>query len=513
MEKIDVVKHILRHTNHGTFVNSNGGYAYAPSNIAICKYWGKRDTNLNLPVTSSLSLSLGKKGAFTAIKHNEQTDNFILNNEPIAPNTKFAKRLSIFLNLFRPHRKIFYDVTIQSNVPIAAGFASSACGFAALVQALNNLYDWHLTKTELSILARLGSGSACRSLWDGFVEWQQGEDPNGMDSHGVSLPYIWPELRLGAIVISNAAKSISSTDAMQITALTSPLYEYWPQQANADLTTIKYALAKKDFTLLASTAEYNAIAMHEMMRAATPAINYGTTLTFSAIQKIQELRKAGTPVYFTQDAGPNLQLFFLATYEKEILQTFPETEIILPFSDPNTSNIILVDSDDKELDSGEKLTVHLQGKLHRAFSVFILRRSGINLELLLQQRSATKYHSPELWTNTCCGHPKPGETVIEAAHKRLQFEMGITASLEEVGVFHYAASLNNGTIFENEIDHVLIGFLGNEDFIANSDEVKNYEWVEIKACYKELMITPNKFTIWLQPALEIVLKYINNLVL
>ena len=100
------------------------------------------------------------------------------------------------MDLFRP-KNASYLIETDTNVPIAAGFASSACGFAALVQALNNLYDWKLSKKDLSILARLGSGSACRSLFDGFVEWQKGEAFDGMDSYGIKLEYIWPELRKG----------------------------------------------------------------------------------------------------------------------------------------------------------------------------------------------------------------------------------------------------------------------------------------------------------------------------
>lgn len=507
MEKIDVVKHILRNTNHGYFVNGAGGMAWAPSNVALCKYWGKRDIELNLPVTSSLSISLGNKGALTQIKQEGEVDNYIVNNTPVGPSSKFAKRLQKFLNLFRPHG-VHYLVDVNTNVPIAAGFASSACGFAALVQALNKLYDWRLNKKDLSMLARLGSGSACRSLFEGFVEWQQGESYDGMDSYGVRLDYIWPELRIGALVISEQEKPISSTEAMQHTINTSPLYSSWPEQVVRDLANIKLALARKDFVMLGQTSENNAKAMHAMMQSAEPSITYALPQTFEAMIKVQELRLQNIPIFFTQDAGPNLQLLFLVEHEPIVLSVFPELDVVLPFAMSGAEQVVLVNENDVEVGVGEKLAVHIQGKLHRAFSVFVLRKREGRVEVLLQQRSSVKYHSANLWTNSCCGHPRVGENIIIAAERRLCEEMGFSVELQEIGKFHYTAELASVGLIENELDHVLIGFYDCDKFQVNLEEVQNCCWVDIFTLYSELQQSPQKYTVWLPEALDLLLRHL-----
>ena len=501
MEKIDVVKHILRHTSHGQFVGSESN-AWAPSNVALCKYWGKRDVELNLPVTSSLSVSLGKKGAFTKIKQAGKSDCYLVNGELINFETQFARRLKIFLDLFRP-RGAHYLVTIDTNVPIAAGFASSACGFASLVQSLNQLYDWRLTKEALSVLARLGSGSASRSLHEGFVEWQRGERPDGMDSYGVKLESIWPELRLGMLTISREEKAISSRSAMQLTVETSKLYAAWPEQVARDLCGIKLALARKDFILLGQIAESNAQSMHALMQGAEPPIIYSLPETIVARAKVRELNLSGIPIFFTQDAGPNLQLLFLAEHEAPVLDVFPEIEVISPFMVNCGSQVILVNEHDMEIGVSEKLAAHVQGKLHRAFSVVIMRERQGQMELLLQQRSSAKYHSANLWSNTCCGHPQPGENLMIAAENRLRFEMGFSVALKELGYFYYRAKFSDVELIENEIDHVLVGFSERTDFPFNPDEVSNYSWLGLSVLQQDLADHPEKYTAWLPPLVNL----------
>ncbi len=166
-----------------------------------------------------------------------------------------------------------------------------------------------------------------------------------------------------------------------------------------------------------------------------------------------------------------------------------------------TDLVILVDQNDTPLGTAEKLAAHQAGLCHRAFSVFIFRKQP-NLELLLQQRAKEKYHSPGLWTNTCCSHPRPGETILEAATRRLKEEMGIETELNWVGKFHYVAHFAND-LTENEVDHVLIGVLGDEHFQVNSAEVQDYRWVGIEDLKKELAATPEQFTPWFKQALDI----------
>jgi diphosphomevalonate decarboxylase len=167
-------------------------------------------------VTSSLSIALAEYGATVKFEIIEAAlDEVTLNGNPVDPASSFMQRLVKFLNLFRARRPQSFRITIQSTVPIAAGLASSACGFASIVKALNQLYGWDLSLIQQSILARLGSGSACRSLWDGFVEWHKGERTDGMDSYAEPLNANWPELRLGLLLIDRKEKAISSREAMQ----------------------------------------------------------------------------------------------------------------------------------------------------------------------------------------------------------------------------------------------------------------------------------------------------------
>jgi len=306
--------------------------AFAPVNIALCKYWGKRDAELNLPNNSSLSLTLAPLGTRTVLSLAEKSDRVSLNGQELDPDSSFCRKLTAFLNLFRHSDQICYRVDTDNNIPTAAGLASSASGFAALVKALDQLYGWNLATNRLSILARLGSGSACRSIDQGFVEWQSGTRPDGMDSYGVALAERWPDLRLGVLTLSSREKAISSRQAMSITAATSILYESWPKQVEQDLACIKRAIVEKNFTLLGETAEHNALAMHATMLSSWPPVFYWLCQTVEIAQKIWKLREQGLPLFFTMDAGPNIKLLFLQKNQQEIESLFKEVKTITPFS-------------------------------------------------------------------------------------------------------------------------------------------------------------------------------------
>lgn len=331
MKKADVVKLLLgeradlppRHCV---------GKAYAPSNIALCKYWGKRNVELNLPVTSSLSISLASHGASVQLSADDGAEDIIcLNGKPLAPTEKFSLRLIDFLQLFRPAQSPRLRIDIETNIPIAAGLASSACGFASLVKALDALYGWELSLNELSILARIGSGSASRSLWHGFVEWHQGDRDDGMDSQAEWLPFEWPELRIGLCILSEQEKNIGSREAMQRTVLTSSLYSAWPSKVSQDMALLKQAIKDRDFTLLGCTAESNALTMHATMLGAWPPVYYALPETVRLMQQIWRCRNEGLPLYFTQDAGPNLKLLFLSRDQAAIEKQFPHIKVIAPF--------------------------------------------------------------------------------------------------------------------------------------------------------------------------------------
>lgn len=165
------------------------------------------------------------------------------------------------------------------------------------------------------------------------------------------------------------------------------------------------------------------------------------------------------------------------------------------------NTIQLVDDQNNPTQIADKLLAHQKGWLHRAFSVFVFRKTETGFELLLQQRHPDKYHSGNLWTNTCCSHPNVNEQIVQAGERRLTEEMGITVSLTEVGVFHYTADVGNGLI-ENEIDHVLVGFSNPSTIPFNQQEVATYRWCEISVLQKELREHPTHFTRWFAQAFE-----------
>ncbi len=307
--------------------------AFAPANIALVKYWGKRDGELNLPVTGSLSVSLGDAGTRTTAGASDR-DSFRLNGATVDPTAPAAVRLSQFLDLFRTPACPGFSVESTNTVPTAAGVASSASGFAALVRALDGLLGWSLDARGLSVLARLGSGSACRSLWDGFVEWRAGASPDGSDSHGVPLDPLWPELRIGLWVLSDAPKATGSREGMRRTVESSPLYAGWPAVVEQDLADVRSAIAARDLPRLGAAAEGNAMAMHATALAARPPVLYWLPESVRAMRQAARWREDGIPVWFTMDAGPNLKLIFESGSEAALRAAVPGLRVLHPFRNP-----------------------------------------------------------------------------------------------------------------------------------------------------------------------------------
>lgn len=157
----------------------------------------------------------------------------------------------------------------------------------------------------------------------------------------------------------------------------------------------------------------------------------------------------------------------------------------------NREEVILVDEFDKEIGVMEKLEAHQKGLLHRAISVFVFNDQG---EMLLQQRALSKYHSPGLWTNTCCSHPRPDENVSDAAVRRLKEEMGLNCSLNKKFEFLYKAEFDNGLI-EHEYDHVFVG-ISNTQPVINKSEVEEYQWIHPDLVNRMIVEYPENFTPW-----------------
>lgn len=303
---------------------------FAPANIALIKYWGKRQSELNLPVTSSLSISL-PLGTRTTLTLTSDKDHVVLNGQEQAPGSTFYTRTIAFCNRFRPLNTFFHVDTVN-DIPTSAGLASSSSGFAALVLALNELFEWNLDKKALSILARQGSGSACRSLFTGFVEWHRGEQDDGQDCYAERLDARMEDLCLGLWMISEKEKPIDSRRAMNLTVATSPLYSAWPAIVSEDLKRLKEAIFANDFLTLGQVAEQNALAMHATMMAAKPPILYWLDESVAAMHKIWKWRKEGLNLFFTMDAGPNLKLLFQKKDLVPVTSLFPHLQVFSLFS-------------------------------------------------------------------------------------------------------------------------------------------------------------------------------------
>jgi isopentenyl-diphosphate delta-isomerase len=168
-------------------------------------------------------------------------------------------------------------------------------------------------------------------------------------------------------------------------------------------------------------------------------------------------------------------------------------------------HVILVDSNDVEIGIAEKMEAHEKALLHRAFSVFLFNRSG---EMLIHQRAISKYHSGGLWTNACCGHPRPNESTLNASKRRLMEEMGIACELKNNFSFTYKASLDND-LTEHEIDHVFIGEFNGVPSI-NPIEVQAYKWISIEELKHAVISSPETFTEWFKICLEKVISKSNN---
>lgn len=297
--------------------------ARAHANIALIKYWGKRDTSLFLPTKSSLSISLDDLQTTTHVSFSQtQQDTIILNGKVVTNKTN---HISSFLDTFRSLYNIHAHYTIETsnNFPTAAGLASSASGFAALAKSLDKLHNLNLSSKELSILARRGSGSASRSIESGFVLWHRGHKPDGSDSYAQKLfdRSHWPELAIVVLTLETNKKPVSSREAMQKTIATSPFYKTWVKNSEARIAPMIEAIRKKDIHTLGALAEKDSLEMHHCMQTATPSINFLTKRTKAAIAHVQNLRKpaqpgsAGTPCYCTIDAGPNVKVITLAPYK------------------------------------------------------------------------------------------------------------------------------------------------------------------------------------------------------
>ncbi|MDJ0974941.1 MAG: diphosphomevalonate decarboxylase [Planctomycetota bacterium] len=283
--------------------------AEATSNIALVKYWGKRDLALNLPRTGSISVTLDSLTTRTTVRFDDglEADRIEFEGNHSARGTA---RIVRFLDLLRAQAEtdLHAHVETQNNFPTAAGLASSASGFAALAVACDAALGLGLSDSELSILARRGSGSAARSIFGGYAEMRAGEEADGSDAYAV--PIADPEhlpLTLLVAVTARGEKSIGSTEGMRRTETTSPFFEGWTRQVPKDLAAMRLAIRDADLEQVGVLAETNCLRMHAVALGAHPPLLYWNPTTVAAMQAVKELRGQGRGVWFTIDAGPQVK--------------------------------------------------------------------------------------------------------------------------------------------------------------------------------------------------------------
>ena len=277
--------------------------AQAQPNIALIKYWGKRDHVHNLPAVSSLSVTLQSLWTRMSVEFRESAGPDTLQvNEAEAP--AMLTRVSHCLDLVAGKQRPGADVISESNFPIGAGLASSASAFAALVVATERELDGSRGSLELARLAGASSGSAARSLFGGVVELTAGDDEINVET--ICECADWP-LEVIVAITAKEPKPVSSGEAMVRGENTSPFYSSWLEKQDDDLQAARHAVTDRDFAKLGAGAEHNCLKMHSVMWTSKPPIVYWNAATLSCLETVRALQSDGLPVFFTIDAGPQVK--------------------------------------------------------------------------------------------------------------------------------------------------------------------------------------------------------------
>lgn len=285
--------------------------AKAPANIALIKFWGKKDEKLRLPMNNSISINLSEAYTTTSVEFDQSflrdevtLDGLRIKGEEEERVVKHLDRVRQMADM-----AIKAKVVTRNNFPKGTGIASSASGFAALSMAAATAAGLKLTQRQLSILARLGSGSACRSIPSGWVEWKEGNKSNESYAHSLHDPKYW-DVRDVIVVVNKMGKKVSSTEGHSLVE-SSPFYKSRIAGMKDKVREIKVAIDKKDFTKMGEIMEAEAVNMHAVMMTSKPALFYWSPATLELILSVMEFRKNGLEAYYTIDAGPNVHIMCL----------------------------------------------------------------------------------------------------------------------------------------------------------------------------------------------------------
>ena len=307
--------------------------AIAPSNIAFIKYWGKRDENLRLPANGSISMNLSNLTTTTTVEFSSsfKKDRVIIDGINQQGITK--ERVVAHLDRIRKKAGISERATIVSknNFPVSTGLSSSASGFAALTVAASKAAGLTLSEKQLSILARQASGSACRSIPEGFVEWIVGNSNESSYSYSIFPPEYWDIYDI-VVICENREKEVP-TSTSQKDAYTSPFFSTRLSHIENKIIQLKKYLEKKDFHKFGTLIEDEALELHTIILTSQPSRLYWQPQTVSLMHFARKLRKEGLPVYFTVNTGHNIHLIsqkkHIKALQSEIKKHYPNNKIIV----------------------------------------------------------------------------------------------------------------------------------------------------------------------------------------
>lgn len=282
------------------------------ANIAIIKYWGKKDPIKMIPATSSISLTLENLFTETEIsfitkeeaieKTGLASDLLYINGE--LQNEEQIKKIAKVINLFRDDRNQLVKIDTTNNMPTEAGLSSSSSGLSAAIKACNKLFDKNLSREELAQISKFASGSSSRSFFGPVGMWDK-------DTGEVSEVKTDLKLAMIVLVLNEEKKIISSRKGMALCMETSTSFDEWIRQSEIDFENMKRYLSEGDFSKVGELTEENALRMHETTKNANPPFTYLTEKSFEAMEYVKELRKQGERCYFTMDAGPNVKVLCL----------------------------------------------------------------------------------------------------------------------------------------------------------------------------------------------------------
>jgi len=282
--------------------------ATSPANIAFIKYWGKKNSKLNLPYNGSISMNLDNCLTTTTVHfiENLKEDEIVVDCRRVEGEAK--QRVVNILDIVRDWSGIVSKAKVSSinNFPSDAGIASSASAFSALALSASLAAGLELSNKKLSILARLGSGSACRSVVDGFAEWKKGKTSESSYAIQIAKPSFW-DLRDIVVVTSSSKKEKSSTEGHSL-ASTSPYFTKRQQLISKRLSGLKKALLSKNIDEFGKLLEKEALDLHVIAMTSEPPIFYLNSSTFDVIEVLRGLREKGIKGFFTMDAGPNVHI-------------------------------------------------------------------------------------------------------------------------------------------------------------------------------------------------------------